>query len=374
MSLKSIEWWWNEAFLEPRSPVPVALFRILYAVIVLADIALLRPDWMIWFGPRGLVSLQTMQQMETGARLDLFAMLPQTAFWTDAIFWALLVSALFLLVGLYTRAASIAVFVLVASLHQRNLYIVHSGDTMLRVTGFFLMFAPAGAALSIDRLRAIWKGREGVEPAWRAPFAQRMIQVEMAVLYLMAFWSKSMGPAWVDGTAVYYVQNLEQFQRFPLPSILHSLPMVKLETWFTLAVEFSLGALVWIKELRYPILLAGLMLHLGLEYSMNVPMFQWIALATYVTFVDAADLARAWSWARRIVNARPVAFSAGSARAAEVLQAADIFGRLRLADGAPRVESAVSVSRAVLRLWLPGGGSPERREAPVGARGSRARA
>jgi len=360
MSLKSIARAWNEFFLEPISPVPIALFRILYAGIVLLDIALLRPDWLIWFGPRGLITLPTMEQMETGARLDVFRFLPQTEFWTNAVFWMLLVSALFLLVGLYTRAASIATFILVASLHQRNLYIVHSGDTMLRVTGFFLMFAPAGAALSLDRLRNIWRGREGVTPVLRAPWAQRIIQVEMCLLYFMTFWSKSMGASWVNGTAVYYVERLEQFRRFPMPDFLRSLPMAKLETWFTLAVEFSLGTLVWIKELRYWILLAGLLLHLGLEYSMNVPMFQWIALALYVTFIDAADLARAWSWVRRAVNARPVAFAPASARAAEVLQAADVFGRLRLADGAPTVESAASVAKAVLRLWMPSGGVDSR--------------
>lgn len=354
MSLKSLARAWNQFFFEPQSPVPIALFRILYALIVLVDIALLRPDWQTWFGPRGLVTLPTMQQMEPGARLNLFAFLPQTAFWTDFVFWAILVTAIFLLIGLYTRAASIAMFVFVVSLHQRNLYIVHSGDTMLRVTGFFLMFAPAGAALSLDRLRNIWRGRESVRPVWRAPWAQRLIQIEMCLLYFMTFWSKSAGPSWVNGTAVYYVEHLEQFKRFPMPSVLQDPFMVRIETWFTLAVEFSLGTLVWIKELRYWILLAGFLLHMGLEYSMNVPMFQWIALALYVTFIDAADLARAWAWVRGLVNARPVAFAA-SGRAAEVLEAADVFGRLRLAENAPRAEGAASVARAILRLWLPGG-------------------
>jgi uncharacterized membrane protein YphA (DoxX/SURF4 family) len=373
MTLKSLARAWNEFFFAPQSPVPIALFRILYALIVILDIALLKPDWQVWFGPRGVISLQTMQQMEPGTRINVFGVLPQTEFWTNAVFWAMLVGALFLLVGLFTRASSIVVFVLVASLHERNLFIVHSGDTMLRATGFFLMFTPAGAALSLDRLLNIWRGREGSVPQPRAPWAQRIIQIEMCLLYFTTFWNKSLGASWVDGTAVYYVQNLEQFHRFPMPSFLHSMPMVKLETWFTLAVEFALGTLVWIKELRYPILVLGLMLHMGLEYSMNVPMFQWIVLALYVTFVDPADLARAWAWVRRLVGARPVAFSARSQRAAEVLQAADVFGRLRLVEGAPAVESAPSVARAVLRLWLPARG--DRRDAvAVGERRSRARA
>ena len=68
------------------------------------------------------------------------------------------------------------------------------------------------------------------------------------------------------------------FERFPVPSFMQDPAIVKLETWFTLAIEFALGVLIWFKELRYPLLAAGVVLHLSLEYTMNVPLFQWIIL------------------------------------------------------------------------------------------------
>jgi hypothetical protein len=46
--------------------------------------------------------------LEPGARINLFTIPPQTAFWTDAIFWALLASSLMLAAGFLTRANSIA--------------------------------------------------------------------------------------------------------------------------------------------------------------------------------------------------------------------------------------------------------------------------
>jgi len=225
------------------------------------------------------------------------------------------VSAVFLGLGLFTRASSVLVFVLLASVHERNLFITNGGDTLVRAAAFFLMFAPAGAALSLDRLRNLRRGTEGREIRPRAPWAQRMIQIELCLLYLMTFWNKSQGPAWVNGTALYYVYHLDQFRRFPMPGLFHAINMIRLETWFTLAAEFSLGVLVWIKELRYPILLVGVALHLSLEYSMNVPMFQWTALALYVTFIDAADLARAGAWLR--VRFSPLAARFGAATPTE---------------------------------------------------------
>jgi hypothetical protein len=46
------------------------------------------------------------------------------------------------------------------------------------------------------------------------------------------------------------------------------------------------------------VLLAGLLLHLGLEYSMNIQLFQWIMLSAYVLFVDPRDVRRAIEWTR----------------------------------------------------------------------------
>ena len=155
--------------------------------------------------------------------------------------------------------------------------------------------------------------------------------------------------------------------------------MVRLETWFTLAVEFSLGVLVWFKELRYYILAAGVLLHLGLEYSMNVPMFQWIALSVYITFVDGADLARAWAriGARRPARLRqPVVVGfepsvVGAARAAEMLKTFDVFGRLRLIPEPKRtalhVDSPKSLPPIVLNLWGAGKPSPEARTSATAA-------
>jgi hypothetical protein len=242
--------------------------------------------------------------------------------------------------GLFTRVNSIIVFACLASIQQRNLLILHGGDTFLRVTGFFLMFAPAGAALSLDRLVRIWRGKEGVEIRPRRPWAQRMIQFELALLYFAGFCSKIEGGSWVQGSALYYVYHLDELQRFPIPSWFFHPAILRLGTWFALALEFSLGVLIWIKELRYPLLAVGVLFHLSLEYSLNIPMFQWDVLTAYILFVDPADLTRFWNWIRtradryfgRQMNVIYDGASERWLRIANVLRAIDIFGRLSFTD------------------------------------------
>src|SRR5262249_20472767 len=149
---------------------------------------------------------------------------------------------------------------------------------------------------SLDRwIRVQWrKGPSEVLP--RSPWGQRMIQLQLALLYVSAFLAKIKGTPWLQGNALFYVYHLEEFRRFPLPSwFLH--PMVlKLSTWSALALEFSLGVLIWVREFRYPLLVLGVLFHVWLDYSLNIPLFQWDVLSAYILFVDPHDLERVRYW------------------------------------------------------------------------------
>jgi hypothetical protein len=266
--------------------------------------------------------------------------IPQRDTWIEAFFWLFLASASLLAIGFLTRVNSVVVFLCLTSIQQRNLYITHGGDTFLRVAGFFLIFAPAGAAFSVDRLIRIWRGKEDASLQPRSPWAQRMIQFELALLYFATFCWKVQGVPWIQGTALYYVYHLDELQRFPVPSWLLHPMILKLESWTALALEFSLGVLIWFKDLRYILLMLGVFFHLWLDYSLNVPLFQWDVLSAYVLFIYPADMARAWNWIRgrlAVFLGEPVTViydgrSERLRRIANVLLAIDIFRRLSLTD------------------------------------------
>lgn len=299
MTLRSALQTWNKFFFAEQSPIPIALFRIAYGGVVIATLLLLRPDWPNWFGTDAWVRLATAVKLEPGLRLDLFLLMPQSNGWVEALFWIFLGSATLLTVGLLTRFNSVVVFVCLASIQQRDLYITHGGDTFLRLAGFFLIFAPAGAALSLDRaIQVRWgKAHDAVRP--RSPWAQRMIQLQLALMYFVSFLLKIKGAPWLQGTALFYVYHLDELRRFPLPSWFFRPLVLHVGCWLALALEFSLGVLIWVKEFRYPLLALGVLFHLWLEYSLNIPLFQWDILSAYVLFVDPDDLSRASNWLRQ---------------------------------------------------------------------------
>lgn len=357
MSVRSIAEAWNQFFFEPIAPTSIALYRILFGLLVIIDLILLWPDWLTWYGEHAFLSMETLRQVAAGTRLNLLASLPQDDWWILAFYWVFMLFAISLTVGFHTRLSSIAVFLCLTSIHQRNIYILNSGDTLLRVTGFFLMFAPAGAALSVDRLLRIWRG-EGMAIQAEPPWAQRMIQIETAVAYLSTFYWKMLGRTWVDGTALHYVFRLQDLRRFPPPPIESAL-LLKLGTWMALVIEFACGVLIWFKETRYIVLLLGVSLHAGIEYTMNIPLFQSIILATYVTFIPPEDLRRFWSRVSARLRSRfpgsaTVIYDGANAsceRAANVLRAIDILGRLRIVDASSGtdMETQTGVSAAQTR-------------------------
>jgi hypothetical protein len=113
--------------------------------------------------------------------------------------------------------------------------------------------------------------RRAIQP--RSPWAQRMIQFELALLYFAFICWKVRGAPWVQGTALYYVYHLDELHRFPVPSWFLRPTMLKVGIWAALALGFSLGVLIWVRDLRYILLALGVLFHLWLEYSITFLFF-----------------------------------------------------------------------------------------------------
>src|SRR3984957_5921196 len=133
MTLRELRKLWDHFFFTPQSPLPIALFRILYGLCVSATLALLHADWLNWYGVHSWVSLSAMRQEEPGIRLNLFTVFPQDDGWTPPFFWVFPVWSPPLTAGLFSALNTLGFFLCLSSLHQRNPLILHGGDAFLRI-------------------------------------------------------------------------------------------------------------------------------------------------------------------------------------------------------------------------------------------------
>jgi hypothetical protein len=291
---------WDRFWFAPQSTSTLAVVRIAFGLLMLAWTAAIGHDLFAFYSSNGLLA----EQQDLDQVVGSWAWGPLGTFTSDTAlvvtYLALFVSSLMLLIGLKTRLAAVVVFLGLMALTRRNIWVLDSGDPLLRSIAFFLMFAPSGAALSLDHRLAV---RRGKADAWafpeRAPWALRLLQIQLSILYLSAVWFKVGGETWRDGTAVSYALRIENLQRFPLPDALTTSELVSnVLTFGTLAVELALGLLVWNRKLRPWVLMAGVGLHLGIDYAIRVGFFSYGILVLYIAFIPPETLER-WILAAR---------------------------------------------------------------------------
>ena len=278
--LSAINAAWERFWFAPASTSTAAVVRIWFGALMTAWTISLLPSLLDMFGEDGIMPERLSGGDGTWTLLDLEG--GDTA--VIALAAVLLLASISLTIGYHSRLAAFLVFVGLISFERRNPYVFNGGDLLLRTTAFYLMLAPAGAALSIDRLRhardRFW------EFPLRAPWALRLIQIQLSIVYLSTVWDKVRGTTWNNGTAVSYALRLDDLERFPIPTFLpDSLLLVNLLTFGTLAIELGTGILIWNRTLRPYVAVLALSMHLGIEYRIRVGFFLGGLIAGYLAFV-----------------------------------------------------------------------------------------
>jgi hypothetical protein len=268
---------WDDWAFGPIDAAPMAALRIVVGLLTIGWTLSLLPDARTFLGARGLQ--RGLPHYDSGAWvIDLGPPYLSLS--------VLLAAAVALTVGWRTRVASVVVAVLLLAVQRRDPWVLNSGDLLLRELAFFVMLMPAGETWSLDARR---RGRERL----RAPWALRLVQLQISALYLFSVWAKVSGVTWNNGTAVGIALQLEDLQRFALPAALSTSVLVSaLLTYSSLLVEASLAVCLWLPRLRYPAMVAGIGLHLGIEAALLIGWFSLAVISSYVAFVPAADLRR----------------------------------------------------------------------------------
>lgn len=271
---------------------PLALFRILFAAILIKDALyhlFLARDF---YSDAGIVPRSAL--LDGLARSARFSLMDGIGSEVGAglffIFWALV--GIGLLLGWRTRLMVVLNFVCIVSIHERNIYILNGADTVLRVLSFWILFLPLGRYYSLDaaRLREKWDSEEASRTCFALPL--RAIQLQIALVYLFTYLFKLPGDLWQNGQAIYHVLQLQSFTHFTGDwfVVIMPLPLLQAMTYFVLAVEGTFIVLVFSPvfqpALRILGLLGGALMHLGIALLMAVPNFSIVMMLSYSLFFD----------------------------------------------------------------------------------------
>ncbi|TPE45252.1 HTTM domain-containing protein [Pontibacter mangrovi] len=297
----------------------LALMRIWVAGIVLLDLAIRATDLEAHYSNMGVLPLHVLHQHLWLPQF--FSLHALSGLWqVQALLFILAAAfAISLLLGYKTRFSTIATWLLLLSLQNRNPLIEQGGDDLLRMLLFWGIFLPWGRFYSADAVHA---RQQGVVPQQTSYFSAATIAyiVQVGLVYVCTALLKD-SPEWhTDGTALYYALSLDQIL-MPLGRLIYPYPellrMLTLTTWYTeLLLPFLLLIPFYNNFFRIVVVLVLTGFHIGISLTLFVGLFYLINIASVAGLLPAPVM----DWLDRRVL--------GSFRRPGLGQFKNIFGRL----------------------------------------------
>ncbi len=301
----------------------LAAFRIGLAVLIFFDLADRARDLRAHYTDWGV--------LPRGALLDLFLhpscfsfhFMNGTWQWQLFLFALAFLSAAGLLVGYRTRFMTVASWILLVSLQNRNPLVLQGGDILFRMILFWAMFLPLGARCSMDRHLARASGE--TEPKMILTWATAAVLIQSVLLYLFAGILKTSAEWTKNYTAVYYAMSIDQLTT-PLGHWLLGHPdLMKALSYLTVKVEIF-GPLLffipfWTGFFRGVAILLLFGMQMGFGATIRVYIFPWICFCATFPMIPSVF----WDRLPRAVKA----LSGWGLRAAERIRTRTFFAWLQ---------------------------------------------
>jgi len=234
--------------------------------------------------------------------------------------------------GLWTRVTSVLTWLGSLMYIQRFQNSMLFGmDTMTNLGLFYLMIAPCGAALSLDRWLKVRRERQRLgskyvpqppEPMVSATFATRLIQINFCIIYGAAGTSKLLGASWWNGTAPNGFLLNYSFAPFDVPAYVTFIKWLVSHRFLwemfgavgvigTLFLELGFPTLVWNRRMRWFMVCGAVLFHTMIALLMGLVTFSLMMLALLLAFVPPEAVRQtleAWGeQARQILFGRAAA-------------------------------------------------------------------
>ena len=267
----------------------LALMRIALSLVIIADLIIRAQDLTAFFTDDGIWPTRLIPNFGWQPGYWSLHTLSGSYGYICILFAFHFLAAISLLLGFKTRISTFIVWALTISLHNRNLFILQSGDDLLRLTLFWAMFLPWGNALSIDSKRMI-------TPKKHFSIASIGYLLLICSVYFFTICFKNSSEWRTDGSALYYALSLDQI-RLPLGDWLYQYPgLMKWLTYMAFYMELLIPILIllptskpWIKLSAIAIIF---ILHISIGSTMYVGLFYLIDLSTSLAMLPGKFLDR----------------------------------------------------------------------------------
>ncbi len=251
--------WFDRQFQTNVSGLILAVFRILYVSILLAEVG------QLWYFKHLIYDPIPYLVGSPNLRMTLLFF-----FWVPALGC--------LLVGMFTRTAAVGNYVFsVIVLSSWSSFGYHADYIYLGVN-FLLIFLPVSRRLALDplldRLKYSRIGNEyHPDRCVRLLAINLLLFVGLGLVYFDSLFWKATSELWMQGLGLWLPASLPFLTWNDVSPILDLKPFVLFGGYLTLLYEGLFLFLFWFSPFRIPLFLVGFALHLGIAVVFPLPLF-----------------------------------------------------------------------------------------------------
>jgi len=243
---------------------PYRLIRWSYAVVSLLYLFSIHPFLSLFYGPEAVCPGRV-----------------TSSHWETSIWWVAAANVIVLMAGRWIRVTAVIQYLCLAFFFLSPCRESNYGDQIFVSTAFLLMFLPSNDQ-SND------------------PWLQRTLMLFLCTLYAVPILARIPGSHWWDGTASWIAladPSTSRVWRLLVDKDPHRLPvwMFYAITHATLAYEGLFPVLIWVRKLRAPLVIAGLIFHATMGLMLDLGLFPFVMgvllIACLPDFIFASEKA-----------------------------------------------------------------------------------
>ena len=284
-----------EWFYRPISARVVGIYRIGLGIVLFLTAFLFAGHLKEFFSDQGYVTKEFVHQTTKPNGFSIF-FFNDSLLLVTILYFVMMVACLFFIFGVWSRFAGFLCYILFLSFYNRLPLIDFDGTVVIIIALFCTLFLQTDKAL-VPKWYAKKYGTAETVPGWPA----RLLQVQIAFIYLFAAFTKLRSPSWMAGNELlgilnfqYATMNFSWLTNYPL--------LVNLLTYGAIASELTFPFWIWFEKMRRWILVPLILMHIGIAITLQVTYFSEVMIACLLLFMtdkDIEDLRSLWRWTRK---------------------------------------------------------------------------
>lgn len=272
--------------------IGASLIRIAFGFIILYNYAIHYSQRYFLWGPNGLIGTDGSTESFL-YNYSLYSLSSSSLYFDIIYHLGILVSIVFIF-GYKGRLISFINFIFVWSLMSQNNIILDGGDNIIRILLFYLIFADTTKYFSVDA--QIGSSKNNIDTVENSNFSLRNLLhnlailaclVQVCILYITSGFHKAMGELWQNGTALYYVLQVNEFSHPFFKNIIFSSDFILvIGAYVTVVVQLAYTFLLFNKRTKYIGMLGVIGMHSGIFIVMGLFSFSFIMIANQLLFLS----------------------------------------------------------------------------------------